>query len=116
MTLNSVTKPEFLSFAYTSNFICILRLSSIIEKKFKLDFLKEQELDLYYIDNGYHMGKINDENDWRYHSVAMDMDIAIHRPLLVTCSKVDATLRVWNYITMECEIVKCLTLQHFNSI
>jgi len=42
------------------------------------------------------------------------MDVATHRPLLATCSKTDSTLRIWNYITQQCEMVKCLTLQHTN--
>eukprot|EP01022_Parablepharisma_sp_SALTPOND_P004468 TRINITY_DN120354_c1_g1_i1.p1 TRINITY_DN120354_c1_g1~~TRINITY_DN120354_c1_g1_i1.p1 ORF type:complete len:878 (+),score=144.26 TRINITY_DN120354_c1_g1_i1:1438-4071(+) len=42
----------------------------------------------------------------------MDMDIAAHRPLLATCSKADSTLRIWNYVSHKCEMVKCLTSQH----
>lgn len=36
------------------------------------------------------------------------MDIAIQRPLLVTCSHVDAVVRIWNYNTLKCEIAKQL--------
>lgn len=37
------------------------------------------------------------------------MDVALQRPLLITCSKADATIKVWNYNTFTCEVTKRLT-------
>ena len=34
------------------------------------------------------------------------MDICIQRPIIATLSKVDSTIRVWNYESGECELVK----------
>lgn len=45
---------------------------------------------------GFHSGKVN------------EMDVATQRPLLATCSESDATLRIWNYHTMNCELAKKL--------
>lgn len=36
------------------------------------------------------------------------MDIAVHRPLIATCSNVDATIRIWNYHNPNCELAKKL--------
>lgn len=34
----------------------------------------------------------------------MCMDISIQRPILVTCSREDCTIRIWNYFTGQCEL------------
>ena len=36
------------------------------------------------------------------------MDVALQRPLLVTCSQQDASVRIWNYAAMKCELAKKL--------
>ncbi len=110
MCLSSKTKADQLAIAYHSNFICILKLSDVLEKKYKEH--ETQDVEVYYIDEGYHWGRAADEPESRFHSLVMDMDIAVHRPLIATCSKNDSTLRIWNYVTMKCEMVKYLTLQH----
>jgi len=42
-----------------------------------------------------------------FHSKAINsMDVAIQKPLIVTCSKDDATIRVWNYLNFRCELAR----------
>lgn len=99
--------------AYESNFIGLIKASDILERKIeaKQDL---EEIKSLYIDDGYHsiLPAMRELDQQKAYSVGMDMDIAIHRPLLITCCKHDSTLRLWNYITRKCEMVKCLTLQH----
>lgn len=111
MSLNSKTRADRLAIAYQSNFICLLKIANIIENT---DKRRREEIDAIYLDEGYHCCRSQErETDLsRSHVVAMDMDIAVHRPLLVTCCRHDSTLRVWNYLTLECVLAKCLTLQH----
>ncbi|OMJ86865.1 hypothetical protein SteCoe_11496 [Stentor coeruleus] len=53
---------------------------------------------------GFHSGKIQ------------EMDVAIQRPLLATCSDVDHTLRIWNYNTLNCELAKKLYVVQADAI
>ena len=40
-----------------------------------------------------------------HHAAAITaLDMAVHRPLIITCCKGDGTLRVWNYTARRCEI------------
>jgi hypothetical protein len=42
-----------------------------------------------------------------FHSGAISgIDVAVQRPILVTCSRDDSTVRLWNYITGQCEIAR----------
>jgi WD40 repeat protein len=34
------------------------------------------------------------------------MDVSLQRPIIVTTSKYDRTVRVWNYLTGHCEYCK----------
>jgi len=43
---------------------------------------------------GFHSGKIS------------SIDCAIQRPLLLTCSKEDRTIRLWNYENFICEMAR----------
>lgn len=45
---------------------------------------------------GYHYGPIT------------GLDVAAHRPLIATCSQVDSSVRIWNYLTHKCELAKKL--------
>jgi len=39
------------------------------------------------------------------------MDVALQRPIIVTCSSYDKTIRVWNYLTGHCEYCKIILTQ-----
>ena len=42
-----------------------------------------------------------------FHSMGIDsMDVAVQRPILVTASKDDSTVRIWNYLTGVCELAR----------
>lgn len=43
---------------------------------------------------GFHSGNIS------------GIDVAIQRPILVTSSKDDSTVRLWNYMTGQCELAR----------
>lgn len=53
-----------------------------------------KEIDFDLICKGFHSGEIS------------SIDIAIQRPLLITCSKQDSTIRLWNYKTFTCEMAR----------
>lgn len=56
------------------------------------DLKKEISFDL--ICKGFHSGQIS------------SIDVAVQRPLLLTCSKEDSTIRLWNYETYTCEMAR----------
>ena len=111
MSSSSRGRSDLLAIGYQTNFIGLLRIDDIFEKK-NNDRGNSNEVEIEYIDYGYHLGKTMEETESRFHTLTMDMDLAVQRPLLATCSKTDSTLRIWNYMTFQCEMVKCLTLQH----
>jgi WD40 repeat protein len=42
-----------------------------------------------------------------FHSGSISaIDIAIQRPILVTCSRDDSTIRLWNYYNFSCELAR----------
>lgn len=114
MCLSEKTRADRLAIAYQSNFVCLLRVSEVLTKTMGPQQAKGEESEVEYIDEGYHSGRVVDKeiDALKPYTTSMDMDIATQRPLLITCCKDDSTLRLWNYSTLECEMVKCLTLQH----
>jgi WD40 repeat protein len=52
------------------------------------------EIRYFTVASGFHQGEIS------------CMDICIQRPIIATLSKGDSTIRVWNYDTGECELMK----------
>lgn len=45
-----------------------------------------------YVYQGFHHGPIT------------GLDICVQRPLVVTCSREDSTIRIWNYVNFKCEL------------
>jgi WD40 repeat protein len=42
-----------------------------------------------------------------FHSGAISqIDVAVQRPILATCSRDDSTVRLWNYFTYNCELAR----------
>ena len=54
------------------------------------------ELKMNLVCDGFHQGPIT------------SMDVALQRPIIVTTSKVDKTVRVWNFLTGHCEYCKII--------
>jgi len=59
----------------------------------RMDYLDDEGDHFNYLSSGNHCGAIT------------GMDCALNKPLVVTCG-VDHTIRCWNYITFQCEIVQ----------
>jgi hypothetical protein len=59
-------------------------------------FQKEVRFD--FIFNGFHSGTIS------------SLDVCLQRPIIVTCSKIDSTIRIWNYINFKCELARKFTV------
>ena len=53
-----------------------------------------QELKYNYVGKGFHSGAIT------------EMHTCLQRPILLTCSIPDQTVRIWNYITNTCELTE----------
>ena len=45
-----------------------------------------REVKFDFLFNGFHNGPVT------------GIDVCLQRPLIVTCSKYDATIRIWNYV------------------
>ena len=75
---------------FKSNEIAYLRLKEILSNIKNPDY----NLELNLICDGFHKGAIS------------CMDISLQRPIIITCSKEDKSIRVWNYLTGHCENCK----------
>ena len=83
---------EYLSIAYNSNEICYLDINEINNN------LKNRlfEIKFELVCQGFHQGAIT------------SMDMALQRPIIITSSQTDKTIRVWNYLTGHCEYCKII--------
>ena len=87
MTLNS--NEETLAVAMQNNNIGIVNVKSIWQSD---NLNNEVKFDL--VCRGFHNGSIT------------GLDVAIQRPIIATCSRDDSTIRLWNYITGQCELAR----------
>ena len=92
---NSMT----LAISFKTNEIAYIGLENIINN------LKNPEFDLKFnvICEGFHNGPIT------------CMDVASQRPIIITCSKNDKTIRIWNYLTGHCEYCKIILEERDNN-
>ena len=92
---NSMT----LAISFKTNEIAYISLENIINN------LKNPEFDLKFnvICEGFHNGPIT------------CMDVASQRPIMITCSKNDKTIRIWNYLTGHCEYCKIILEERDNN-
>jgi len=81
---------EHLSIALENNNIGLVNIKSIGLNNESAP----QEVQFDLICQGFHSGAIS------------TIDVAVQRPLLVTCSQEDQTIRLWNYISGECEFAR----------
>ncbi len=75
---------------FKSNEIAYLGLKEILSNIKNPDY----NLELNLICDGFHKGAIS------------CMDVSLQRPIIITCSKEDKSIRVWNYLTGHCENCK----------
>ena len=81
---------EYLGVCLANNNIGMVNIKSIGLNEEKA----APEVNFDLICKGFHSGAIT------------TIDVAVQRPILVTCSREDQTLRLWNYITGECEYAR----------
>jgi hypothetical protein len=83
---------------YNTNEICTINATNLI------DNLNNESYDLKFnlVCDGFHQGPIS------------CMDLALQRPIIVTTSQVDKTIRVWNYLTGHCEYCKIILTEKDN--
>jgi WD40 repeat protein len=89
---------EFMVAGFSSNEICTINANNIMENLSNENF----ELKFDLVCDGFHQGPI------------ACMDLALQRPIIVTCSQVDKTIRVWNYLTGHCEYCKIILTEKDN--
>lgn len=90
--LSFSNNEEYLCIAYNSNEICYLDINMInINLKNRLFEIKFE-----LVCQGFHQGAIT------------SMDVALQRPIIITSSQQDKTIRVWNYLTGHCEYCKII--------
>lgn len=87
-----------LAIAFDSNEICTISMNNIFENLFSDLF----QLRFDVVCDGFHQGEIT------------SMDLALQRPILVTASQKDKTIRVWNYLTGHCEYCKIILTEKNN--
>ena len=75
---------------FNSNEIAYLSMKEILSNIKNPDY----NLELNLICDGFHKGAIS------------CMDVSLQRPIIITCSREDKTIRVWNYLTGHCENCK----------
>ena len=92
---NSMT----LAISFKTNEIAYIGLENIITN------LKNPEFDIKFnvLCEGFHNGPIT------------CMDVASQRPIIITCSKNDKTIRIWNYLTGHCEYCKIILEERDNN-
>ena len=77
---------------YKSNEIAYVNLKEILTNIRNPDYTLEFSL----ICDGFHRGAIT------------AMDVSLQRPVIITCSREDKSIRVWNYLTGHCENCKII--------
>ena len=92
---NSMT----LAISFKTNEIAYIGLENILTN------LKNPEFDIKFnvLCEGFHNGPIT------------CMDVASQRPIIITCSKNDKTIRIWNYLTGHCEYCKIILEERDNN-
>jgi WD40 repeat protein len=89
---------DYMVVAFSSNEIATINSSNLIEN------LNNESFDLKFdvVCDGFHQGPIH------------CMDVALQRPIIVTTSRTDKTIRVWNYLTGHCEYCKIILTEKEN--
>lgn len=89
MSLDVSPGEEHIALSLENNNIGI-----VLTKSIGLNEDPNKEIKFNLISKGFHSGQIS------------SMDIAVQRPLILTCSKEDSTIRLWNYKTYQCEMAR----------
>ena len=90
---------DTLAISFQSNEIAYLSMNNIFENLRN----EKYEIEFNIICDGFHSGSIT------------TMDVALQRPIIITTSKYDKTVRVWNYLTGHCEYCKIILEEKENN-
>ena len=90
---------DTLAISFQSNEIAYLSMNNIFENLRN----EKYEIEFKIICDGFHNGSIT------------TMDVALQRPIIITTSKYDKTVRVWNYLTGHCEYCKIILEEKENN-
>ena len=90
LTVNK--EQNYFAVSYDSNEIAYFNIKNIFDNLRVLNF----ELKMDLVCEGFHQGAIT------------TMDVALQRPIIITTSGKDKTVRVWNFITGHCEYCKVI--------
>ena len=89
----TITKQQdYIAVSYDSNEIAYFGIKNIFDNLKIIDFDLKMEL----VCEGFHQGPIT------------TMDVALQRPIIITTSSTDKTVRAWNFITGHCEYCKVI--------
>jgi len=83
---------EYLAVSYESNEIAFVNIKNIFNSLKSPNF----ELRMNLVCDGFHQGPIT------------TMDVSLQRPVIVTASSFDKSIRVWNFLTGHCEYCKVI--------
>lgn len=86
ISLDVNATEDYIAASCRNNNIYITHIKSI-----GLNESMDKEVKVDQIAKGFHSGPVT------------TIDIATQRPLIVTCSKEDSTIRIWNYYKNVCE-------------
>ena len=89
MSLDVSPNEDYMCISLDTNNIGLIQTKSI-----GLNEDLNKEIKFNYVCKGFHSGSIS------------TIDIAVQRPLILTCSKEDSTIRLWNYKTFACEMAR----------
>ncbi len=90
---------DTLAIGFNTNEIAYVNMKNIFEN------LRNEQFDLHFeiVCDGFHSGPIT------------TMDVSLQRPIIVTTSKYDRTVRIWNYLTGHCEYCKIILEEKENN-
>lgn len=98
-----ISKSEdLIAVAFSNNDLATIEMAQVLPNTTAnvLDTYKNnpkflnREVKFDFLFNGFHNGPIT------------CMDVCLQRPLIVTCSKQDSTIRIWNYVNARCELAR----------
>ena len=90
--LENFNNELLLVVGFKSNEIGYIGMKEILSNIKNPDY----NLELNLICDGFHKGSIS------------CMDVSLQRPIIITCSREDKSIRVWNYLTGHCENCKII--------
>ena len=90
---------EYMAVSFNTNEIAYISLNNLFSN------LKNEKFEINFnvVCDGFHCGPIT------------TMDVAQQRPIIITTSKKDKTVRVWNYLTGHCEYCKIILEEKDNN-